>query len=100
DDTVTGLLALAASEVAGPVNIGNPSELTVLRVAELIREYADSTSPIHYVPAAQDDPQRRCPDIGTARELLGWEPRIRAEDGLAETVDWFRAKTVPPQVAV
>lgn len=100
DDTVTGLVKLAASGVVGPVNIGNPDELTVLRVAEMIREYARSTSPIHYVPAAQDDPQRRCPDIRTAREQLGWEPKVRAEDGLAETVSWFRATTAPPQVAV
>lgn len=93
DDTVAALIALAASEVPGPVNIGNPCELTVLRVAEIIREQAGSTSPIHYIPAVQDDPQRRCPDISRARELLGWEPKVDAETGLAETVDWFRAQT-------
>jgi dTDP-glucose 4,6-dehydratase len=100
DDTVRGLLALAASEFAGPVNIGNPTELTVLRVAEIIRDIARSTSPIHYVPAVEDDPKRRCPDIGTARQKLGWEPTVRAEDGLAETVNWFRSQAAPPQVAV
>ncbi|BBY07919.1 UDP-glucuronic acid decarboxylase family protein [Mycobacterium noviomagense] len=96
DDTVAALLALAASDITGPVNIGNPTELTVLRVAELIRAHAGSTSPIHYVPAAQDDPQRRCPDIRVAREQLGWEPKVGAEEGLAETVDWFRTQIVPP----
>jgi dTDP-glucose 4,6-dehydratase len=100
DDTVGGLLALAASGFAGPVNIGNPTELTVLRVAEIIRDFARSTSPIHYVPAVEDDPKRRCPDIRTARRELGWEPRVRAEDGLAETVSWFRSQAAPPQVAV
>jgi dTDP-glucose 4,6-dehydratase len=99
-DTVAGLCALAASDVVGPVNIGNPGELTVLRVAELIRDYARSTSPIRYVAAAEDDPQRRCPDIGTARAELGWEPTVSAEDGLAETVDWFRTRTMLPRVAV
>lgn len=100
DDTVAGLLALAASDITGPVNIGNPTELTVLRVAEIIRDYAGSTSPIHYVPAVEDDPQRRCPDIRAAREQLGWEPKVRAEDGLAETVNWFRARTPASRVVV
>jgi dTDP-glucose 4,6-dehydratase len=99
DDTVAGLLALAGSDITGPVNIGNPDELTVLRVAEMIRDLAGSTSPIHYVPASQDDPQRRCPDIRRAREELGWSPKVSAVDGLAETVDWFRTQA-PPQVAV
>ncbi len=64
----------------------------MLRVAEMIRDQAHSTSAIHHIPAVQDDPQRRCPDIARARELLGWEPKVDAEDGLAETVDWFRTK--------
>ena len=100
DDTVAALLALAESDITGPVNIGNPSELSVLRVAEMIRDDAGSTSPIHYIPAVQDDPQRRCPDIQRAREQLGWEPKVRAEDGLAETVDWFRAHATAPAVTV
>jgi dTDP-glucose 4,6-dehydratase len=79
------------------VNIGNPTELTVLRVAEIIRDQAHSNSPVHYIPAVQDDPQRRCPDISRARELLGWEPKVDAEDGLAETVDWFRAQIGSPR---
>jgi dTDP-glucose 4,6-dehydratase len=93
DDTVSGLVALAASDITGPVNIGNPTELTVLRVAEIICDRAGSTSPIRYIPAVQDDPQRRRPDITRARELLGWEPKVDAEDGLAETVEWFRTQT-------
>ena len=100
NDTIGGLLTLAASDFPGPVNIGNPTELTVLRVAEIIRDCAHSTSPIHHIPAVEDDPQRRCPDIGTARDQLGWEPKVRAEEGLAQTVSWFRAHAAPPQVAV
>ena len=92
DDTIAGLIALAASDVTGPVNIGNPTEFTVLRVAEMIREQAHSTSAIHHISAVQDDPQRRCPDITRARDLLGWEPKVDAEDGLAGTVDWFRTQ--------
>jgi dTDP-glucose 4,6-dehydratase len=100
DDTVAGLLALAANEITGPVNIGNPTELTVLRIAQLIRDRAGSRSPIHYIPAAQDDPQRRCPDIRVAREDLGWEPKVTTEEGLTETLNWFRAQTVGSQVSV
>jgi dTDP-glucose 4,6-dehydratase len=91
DDTVVGLLALALSDFAGPVNIGNPDELTVLRIAELIREIAGSSAPIEFVAAVADDPQRRCPDITVARERLGWVPVVDYADGLAVTVDWFRS---------
>jgi dTDP-glucose 4,6-dehydratase len=90
DDTVAALLALGDSTETGPINVGNPTEMTVLAVAEMIREFAGSSSPIHYVPPAQDDPQRRCPDIRLARDLLSWEPTVSPREGLAETVTWFR----------
>ena len=64
----------------------------MLSVAELIRGLAGSASPIRYVPAAQDDPQRRCPDIRLARDQLGWEPTVPAEEGLAGTVAFFRGQ--------
>ncbi len=92
DDTVTALIALAESQCVGPVNIGNPDETTVLAVAELIRDLAGSSSPITHVAAAQDDPQRRCPDISLARAELGWQPQVSYQDGLARTVDWFRGQ--------
>lgn len=91
DDTIAGLLALADSDFSGPVNIGNPAELTVLAAAELIRELAGSTSTILFTPPAADDPRRRCPDIALARERLNWQPRIDYRTGLATTVEWFRA---------
>ncbi|KLO29674.1 epimerase [Mycolicibacter heraklionensis] len=90
DDTIAGLIALATHDVTGPINIGGPDELTVLQVAELIRERAGSTSPVRHVPAAQDDPRRRCPDIRRARELLGWEPKVGPAEGLDTTIAWFR----------
>jgi dTDP-glucose 4,6-dehydratase len=91
EDTVEGLIALARSDITGPVNIGNPHELTVLQVAELIRELAGSTSSVVHTDAATDDPKRRCPDIGRARRDLNWQPGVAHEDGLARTVAWFRA---------
>lgn len=97
EDTVEGLVALARSDIAGPVNIGNPHELTVLQVAELIRELADSTAPLVHTDAATDDPKRRCPDIGKARIDLNWQPRVTHQDGLARTVAWFRAVLAEPR---
>jgi nucleoside-diphosphate-sugar epimerase len=92
DDTVEALVALAKSDCSGPVNIGNPEELTVLRIAELIRDLAGTQSPIRHQDAAEDDPQRRCPDITLARERLGWRPRVPYQHGLAATLEWFRAQ--------
>ncbi|MFN3006067.1 NAD-dependent epimerase/dehydratase family protein [Mycolicibacterium wolinskyi] len=89
DDTVAGLLALARSDCAGPINIGNPHELTVLQIAELIRELAGSQSPVEFVAQGDDDPQRRCPDITAASEQLGWRPRVDCRRGLAMTLEWF-----------
>jgi dTDP-glucose 4,6-dehydratase len=93
DDTVDGLVRLALSDFPGPVNIGNPDELSVLDIAELIRELAGSDSPIEHRPAMEDDPQRRCPDIRLAREQLGWQPKVPYSEGLARTVDWFRRQS-------
>jgi dTDP-glucose 4,6-dehydratase len=93
DDTIAGLLSLAVSDFEGPVNIGNPEELTVLRIAELIRHLAGSDSPIEFTPAVTDDPRRRCPDITLAQDRLGWAPVVSYPKGLAATVDWFRANS-------
>jgi dTDP-glucose 4,6-dehydratase len=90
DDTIAGLIALAEHPVVGPVNIGNPVELPVRRIAEIIRDLAGARVAIEHRAAVTDDPQRRCPDIARARELLGWAPTVSHQDGLAATVDWFR----------
>jgi dTDP-glucose 4,6-dehydratase len=89
DDLVEGVLRLAASGHPGPVNIGNPTEVTMLALAELIRDLAGSDSPVEFVPRPEDDPMVRCPDIALARRVLGWEPRVPLEDGLRRTIAWF-----------
>jgi dTDP-glucose 4,6-dehydratase len=91
-DTVAGILAFAASGLAGPVNIGSPDEATVLQIAERIIGLAGSPSPITFVPRPVDDPMTRCPDISLARSALGWEPRVPWDVGLARTLAWFSAR--------
>ena len=91
DDLVEGLLRFAASDDGGPVNLGNPRELTVLQIAQDVLEATGSTSEVRFVDLPVDDPKVRRPDIARARELLGWEPQVVWEDGLATTVDWFRS---------
>ncbi|MGY6653855.1 UDP-glucuronic acid decarboxylase family protein [Amycolatopsis sp. TRM77291] len=89
DDTVRGLIALADSDVPGPVNLGNPHELAVLRIAEEILAVTGSASRIAHIDAAVDDPARRCPDISRARRELGWEPEVPLTEGLPRTIAWF-----------
>ncbi len=72
------------------MNIGNPHELTILEIAELVREIAGSSSEITFIPRPTDDPMVRQPDITLAREVLGWEPKVHVRDGLKRTIDWFR----------
>jgi len=93
DDTVRGLLALAESAVPGPVNIGNPDERRVSQIAARIRDLIGSDSPVEYVPAAIDDPRRRCPDISLARAALGWAPEVSLHDGLLRTIESIRHET-------
>ncbi|MGW0140827.1 NAD-dependent epimerase/dehydratase family protein [Streptomyces calvus] len=92
DDTVAGVLAAAAHGMRGPVNIGNPGEITMLDLARLVVELTGSGSPIRYIERPVDDPAVRCPDITLARDKLGWEPRVGAEEGLRRTIAWFRAE--------
>lgn len=92
EDEVTGLLALLASELTGPVNIGGDDERTVNEVAELIRGLVGSESPIVRRDRPVDDPSKRCPDLTRARTELGWEPTTSLAEGLARTVEWFRTR--------
>jgi dTDP-glucose 4,6-dehydratase len=89
EDTVEGLIALAASEHAGPVNIGSSDEMSMLELAERIRDLAGSASTVEFVPLPQDDPQVRRPDTTLAADLLGWQPRVSVEEGLKRTLEWF-----------
>ncbi len=94
-DTVAGILAYAASREWTPVNIGNPTEMTMVELAELIRRLAGSMSPLSAVDLPVDDPRVRCPDITMARERLGWEPAVAPDEGLSRTVAWFAAQLSP-----
>ncbi|CAM8623591.1 WcaG Nucleoside-diphosphate-sugar epimerases [Burkholderiales bacterium] len=78
------------SEFTGPVNIGNPTEFTMLELAELVLKLTKSKSRIVNQPLPQDDPKQRKPDIRLAKEALGWEPKVRFEDGLRETISYFK----------
>jgi dTDP-glucose 4,6-dehydratase len=89
DDTVRGLLALAASDLTGPVNIGNPREFSILEVARMVIACCDSSSTTRFVDRPVDDPAVRCPDIRLAIDKLQWEPRVSTEEGLRRTVEWF-----------
>jgi dTDP-glucose 4,6-dehydratase len=89
DDLVEGVLRLMHSDEHRPVNIGNPVEHTVREIAEMVIGLSGSPSEIVYRPLPSDDPQRRCPDIGRARESLGWEPQTPATEGLRKTLAWF-----------
>ncbi|MGD1034525.1 MAG: UDP-glucuronic acid decarboxylase family protein [Candidatus Dormibacteria bacterium] len=91
DDLVDGIERLLASDRSLPVNIGNPSEITMLELARMVRDLCGSRSEIVFEPLPVDDPRRRRPDIGVARELLGWEPRVPLEQGLNRTIAWWRA---------
>ena len=92
DDQVRGLMALLDSTVADPVNIGNPEELTVREVAELILRLTGSSSPIKFHPLPVDDPGRRRPDIAKAQRELAWEPVVALEAGLSNTIEWFASQ--------
>jgi dTDP-glucose 4,6-dehydratase len=89
DDLVRGIHRLLQVDYHLPINLGNPHELTVLEFASKILELTGSKSPIVFKPLPQDDPQVRQPDISKARELLGWEPQVGLEDGLARTIEYF-----------
>jgi dTDP-glucose 4,6-dehydratase len=95
DDTVEGVLRLADHDHPGPMNIGNTHEITIMSLAELIRELAESTSPITFVPRPIDDPTVRCPDITLARRVLGWEPKVPLAEAMRRTMDWFAAQGLP-----
>jgi UDP-glucuronate decarboxylase len=91
NDMVNGLMKMMNStdEVIGPVNIGNPHEITILRLAEIIIRLTNSQSRIIRRELPQDDPRRRRPDISKARDLLQWEPNVDVEDGLNATINYF-----------
>jgi dTDP-glucose 4,6-dehydratase len=89
-DEVDGILRLSRSDIPDPVNIGNPTEFTILECAHRVLRVTGSKSAIAYQPLPQDDPKQRRPDITRARQLLGWEPKIDLETGLKLSMDYFK----------
>ncbi|HEX8701022.1 MAG TPA: UDP-glucuronic acid decarboxylase family protein [Myxococcaceae bacterium] len=94
-DLVDGLVRLMLSDVTDPVNIGNPREMNMLQFAEAVRAAAGGGGKIIHKPLPQNDPKQRQPDITRARTLLGWEPRVPLEEGLRETISYFRTVAGP-----
>ena len=103
DDLIDGLMRLMATgdDVTGPVNLGNPHEITVRELAERVIRLTGSSSRIVIRPLPQDDPTQRCPDITMARRLLGWEPTGALDDGLTQTLRYFTQllDAQPPRAA-
>ncbi|MFH9685128.1 NAD-dependent epimerase/dehydratase family protein [Streptomyces sp. NPDC021019] len=95
DDTVDGVLRVAASQAVRPVNIGGGDEATVLDIARRVIALAGSTSPLTFIARPEDDPERRRPDTTLARELLSWEPRVGWEEGIKRTIAHFSATPGP-----
>jgi len=89
-DEIDGFIRMAKSSEAGPVNIGNPHEFTILECAQRVLAVTGSKSRITFEPLPQDDPKQRCPDISKARRLLGWEPKVQLEEGLELSLEYFR----------
>ena len=91
DDMVDGLMRLmnCSDDIVGPINLGNPDEVTINTLAEMVIEFTSSKSKIKSLPELEDDPKQRCPDISKARALLGWEPQITLKEGLDKTLKHF-----------
>ena len=91
DDLIEGIWRFIRSDVTGPVNVGNPHEISVKELAELVARLAGSDSEVVYTDRPVDDPEVRCPDISLAQNKFGWEPQVSLEEGLARTIEWARA---------
>lgn len=92
DDLIDGVVRMMRSGVTmtGPVNLGNPGEFTMLELAERVLKLAQSRSRIRFAPLPADDPRQRRPDLTLAERELGWRPTVALEDGLKETIAYFR----------
>ena len=90
-DLVDGLHALMNGNYNMPVNLGNPSEFTIRDFAEHIQRMTNSSSKVVYLPKSEDDPQQRRPDISTAKREINWEPKVKVDQGLQNTIDYFSA---------
>jgi len=91
-DLIDGLIKLAGCDYHLPINLGNPGEMTILEFAQRIQKLVGLDLPIEFKPLPQDDPQKRRPDITRAKKILGWEPKVGFEQGMRETIEWFRGR--------
>ncbi|HEV7693328.1 MAG TPA: UDP-glucuronic acid decarboxylase family protein [Hyphomonadaceae bacterium] len=95
DDLIDGMIRLmdTGDDVTGPINVGNPDEFTMIELAENVLKLTGSKSKLIKMPLPEDDPKQRQPDITRAKNTLGWQPRVKLEDGLKETIKYFRGIT-------
>ncbi|MCM8778391.1 MAG: SDR family oxidoreductase [Candidatus Omnitrophica bacterium] len=89
-DLIEGIIRLMDEDYHLPVNLGNPTEISVIELAKLIIQITESKSKIEFKPLPQDDPKKRMPDISLAKKILNWEPKVKFEEGLKRTISWFR----------
>lgn len=94
DDLIEGIVRLLLSDYVGPVNLGNPDEVTILELADVIQEAVGSHPGLEYRPLPQDDPTVRCPDTTLAEQILDWRAAIPLSEGMERTVSWFRQRAV------
>jgi len=98
DDLIEGLISFmnTPDEVTGPINLGSPAELSILELAQKVVELTNSKSEIHFEPLPHEDPRQRQPDITLARQILRWEPKVPLEQGLKQTIEYFRSIVLAP----
>ena len=89
DDLIRGIVSMGLSSQPGPINLGNPDERDLIDLAQIVRRLTKSKSELVFQPLPEDDPKRRCPDITRAKTLLGWEPQVGIEEGIARTAEWI-----------
>jgi nucleoside-diphosphate-sugar epimerase len=89
-DLIAGIVKLMQTDYVWPVNLGNPGEFTILEFAELVKKVVPTQSQLTYEPLPSDDPKQRKPDHALAQKVLGWEPKVKLEEGLRLTLDFFK----------
>ncbi|MBU1201213.1 MAG: SDR family oxidoreductase [Nanoarchaeota archaeon] len=89
-DMVSGLIMMMNSNFVQPKNLGNPDEFTILELAQKVKQLTNSSSPLIFEKLPQDDPTKRQPDISSARKMLGWKPEVELDEGLRQTIEWFK----------
>jgi len=92
DDLVKGIVKVMGVDYQDPINLGNPSEFTVVDLAQIVLKLVGSSAEITFHPLPEDDPKRRCPDISTAKRVLNWQPEVILEDGISKTIEYFKKK--------